>query len=309
MLVFHRLMMLVLFISTTWLVLESHAQVNLNDLSGGCDPTLSPQCGGYGTCDPVNLTCTCVDYWSSKADFIASQDCPTSLIAIYVLWAINIVELIWILYSTSYVLIVRAENFFEQRKLKKDYTLWKNKGLIALLFYFGLGYPTHFIMAVLHMVDPLTRVGFDYFPTVLFFLSKCGLYCASVFLQGPLIAAVLRGQSQFVVLVKINYVINICVSMASLIVGSFAFITLDYYQDNLAKQIEIMRAYYLVQGSTLVLNGIQAFLVKKWVFSALESAKALVSSQDKSETIKRKIGELQGQIMKQGVLQGAICTL
>ena len=285
------------------------AQLNLNNLSGGCDPLVdaSQQCGGHGRCESLHQTCTCDDLWSQKSDFVDSQDCPTSVVAMYVLWGVNILEILWVLYSTAYVLVARAENYFEQRRLKRDYGLWKNKGLIAVLIYFLIGLPSHLIMAILHMVDPLTRVGFDTFPTILFFLGKVGLYLSSIFLQGPLIAAVLHGQPEHKGLVRLNYGLNIAVSCASILVGSFAFITLDHFQSNLPKQIEIMRAYYYTQAATLLVNGIQAFLVKKWVFAALDTAKALVSSGDKTEHLKRKVGNLQGQIIKQGIIQGIIC--
>ena len=191
--------------------------------------------------------------------------------------------------------------------MKKDYSLWKNKGLIAVLIYFLLGIPSHLTMAILHMVNPLTRVGFDLFPTVLFILGKAGLYLSSIFLQGPIIAAVLRGQDKSKELVRLNYILNIAVSSASLIVGSFAFITFDYFQGNIPKQIEIMRAYYYAQAATLIANGLQAYLIKRWVFQALDTARALVSSGDKTEHLKSKVGNLQGQIIKQGILQGIIC--
>jgi hypothetical protein len=285
------------------------AQVNELDPLGRCDPNipLADQCGGRGMCEPSTFTCSCFDLWSKKADFIDSEDCPTSVVAMYILWAINILEILWVLYSTSYVLVARAENFFEQKKLKKDYSLWKNKGLIALIIYFGIGLPSHLAMAILHMVDPLTRVGFDLLPTTLFFFGKIGLYGASIFLQGPLIAAVLKGQAEFKKVVRTNYILNICVSSSSIIVGSFAFITYDYLTSSFTSQVTMMRAYYLVQAATLIINGIQALLIKKWVFGALESARALVSSQDKTESIKRKVGDLQGQIIKQGLLQGVVC--
>jgi hypothetical protein len=285
------------------------AQVNFGDLSGGCDPTLSPsdQCGGHGVCESLTRTCTCAEFWSEKADFISAQDCPTSTIAIYVLWGINILEIVWVLYSTAYVLLARAENYLEQRRVKRDYSLWKNKGLIAVMIYFLFGLPSHLTMAILHMVDPVTRIGFDVFPTILFLFGKAGLYMSSIFLQGPIIAAVLHGQPQSKGLVRLNYCLNVAVSSASIIVGTFAFITYDHYQGNIPKQIEIMRAYYFAQAATLLANGMQAYLVKKWVFAALDTARALVSSGDKTEHLKRKVGNLQGQIIKQGIIQGLVC--
>ena len=106
------------------------ADFNFASSSGACDPNITVQCGGHGTCNPVNLKCTCDDLWSTAADFIESEDCPTSLIGIYILWAINVIEILWVIYGTSYVLVARLENFFEQRKKTQDYTLWKNKGLM-----------------------------------------------------------------------------------------------------------------------------------------------------------------------------------
>jgi len=285
------------------------AQLNFDDMTGGCEPSAQMQCGGHGACDPVARTCACDEWWSQRSDFVDSQDCPTSLIAIYVLWGLNIAEIIWVLYSTSYVLVARAENYFEQRRLKKDYSLWKNKGLIAVMIYFGVSLPSQLAMAILHMVDPVTRVGFELFPTVLFFFGKVGLYLSSIFLQGPLISAVLHGQPGAKRLVKLNYMLNFGVSTCSIIVGTFAFITFDYFRFNLPKQIEIMRAYYFVQAATLIINGLQAYMVKKWVYKVLDTAKALVSSGDKTESLKRKVGDLQGQIIKQGILQGIIYVI
>jgi len=204
------------------------------------------------------------------------------------------------------VLIARTENFFEQRKFKKDYTLWKNKGLIAVAIYFGVSLPCQLIMAILHMIDPLTRVAFDTFPTMLFFLAKCGLYGANIFIQGPLIETVLKGHHELKDLIRLNYAFGFCISVCSIVVGSFAFITYDYYEDNLPEQIMVMRAYYYVQALALIINGAQAYMVKRWVFQALDAAQAIVSSQDKTRMIKQKIGSYQGGVIVQGTLQGII---
>ena len=163
-------------------------------------------------------------------------------------------------------------------------------------------------MAVLHMVDPEVRVGFEIFPTILFFLAKSGLYFASIFLQGPLLATVLRGNDAVKHVVKNNYILNFLVSAGSITVGGFAFITMMHFRNDLTTQISIMRAYYFCQAGCLLFNSAQAYFVKKSVFKTLDKAQAIVSSSDKTESIKRKIGDLQKTVIKQGFIQGAICT-
>ena len=102
---------------------------------GGCDQNNSYSCSNNGIC-LANSTCLCNEFWSQHADFVNVQDCPTSVIGMYILWGFSILEILWIIYSTAYVLVARAENFFEQKKKNSDYSLWKNKGLmfVALIF-------------------------------------------------------------------------------------------------------------------------------------------------------------------------------
>lgn len=277
------------------------------DLSQGCDNTLpsADQCGGYGNCTQTQR-CVCDKMWSTNSDFVIFEDCATSLVAMYVLWAINIIEICYVLYVTTYIIVARFENFFHQRKTKRDYTLWNNKGLIAVIIYFGLCMPAHLAMALLHMAEPLTRIGFDVIPTILFFLSKCGLYCTSVLVQGPLISAALKGRKEFRGLIRVNYIMSIVVSTISIVIGSMGFVTLDYFQTDRAKQVEIMRAYYYVQAIALFVNGLQAYFVKMYVFKVLDNARLAMSSSDKTEYIKGKIGGFQNQIFKQGCIQGVV---
>lgn len=158
---------------------------------GGCDQNNSYSCSNNGIC-LANSTCLCNEFWSQHADFVNVQDCPTSVIGIYILWGFSILEILWIIYSTAYVLVARAENFFEQKKKNSVYSLWKNKGLmfVALIFsyfddyflstnktrfisavilYFGICLPSHTIMCIIKMINPVSRIGFDIFPTILFF--------------------------------------------------------------------------------------------------------------------------------------------
>jgi hypothetical protein len=146
-----------------------------------CNPNLAreEQCGGHGRCDPTTLQCTCDDLWSKSTDFISPyEECALSTVGIRILWLASIIEIIAILYQILAIVIIRVEAFLEERKKRKGYTLWKNKGLLSLLVFMTLSMPSQFIMAILHLVDPETRIGFDAFPTVLFFTGKLGLYIA-----------------------------------------------------------------------------------------------------------------------------------
>lgn len=100
-------------------------------LGNVCDANSSAVCGGNGQCNPATLRCECDAWWSTESDFIASTaDCPTSLVGMYVLWGLNLVEIVWVLYTTLYVITARVELFLETRKKNPAATLWKNKGLL-----------------------------------------------------------------------------------------------------------------------------------------------------------------------------------
>ncbi|KAH9258070.1 hypothetical protein BASA81_003633 [Batrachochytrium salamandrivorans] len=176
--------------------------------------------------------------------FIPPQIAPTSLVGMYVLWGLNLVEIVWVLYTTLYVITARVELFLETRKKNPTATLWKNKGLLMLV-------------------------------------------------QGPLIHAVLKGNLVTRRLVKINYVCNFFVSAMSILVGALPFVTLGQFVQNggnTADQIAIMRAYYFAQASCLLINAMQALVVKRMIFKALDRVHGVVTSSDnKTAKIKQKL--------------------
>lgn len=164
-------------------------------------------------------------------------------------------------------------------------------------------------MSIYRLVDPTSAIAFDLFPTILLLTGKIGLYGTSMAVQGPLIAAVLKGNMETKRLVSINYATNFVASFASIVVGVFPFITYGAYQNNVAKQLEIMRAYYYVHAAFLLLNSLQAYAIKRLIFRALDRASnTLQGTTNKTTTIKKKISEFQNSVINQGALQSVICT-
>jgi len=276
------------------------AQVNLDDVNAGCQPG---GCSGNGEC--VNGTCVCNPMWSSNADFIIVQDCSLSLIGMYILWSVTLLVCFVVLYKTSWVVIARFENFFQQRKTNKGYSLLKNPGLVAVIMGYTFGIPGVAIMAVLHYIDPAVRVGFDPLATCLFFIAKCGLYGGAMFLQGPLLAAALKGERAFDRLVKFNFRFNILVNSMAIMVGGIPFITLVNFQGNIPKQFEIIRAYYFCQALVLFMQFLESYLVKLRLNFVLKRASNLMST-DKTSSILTKVNAVQNTIIKSAVVQCAI---
>jgi hypothetical protein len=71
-----------------------------------CDDTAGRFCGN-GVCNQLTGACECFPSWSTKADFVVMEgDCATNVIGIYVLWALNIVAILYSYYSSLGVILV-----------------------------------------------------------------------------------------------------------------------------------------------------------------------------------------------------------
>ena len=242
-------------------------------------------------------------------DFVSFQACVTSEIIIYVLWSLNILLVAYVVYSSFSVILARFENFFEQRKTKKDYTLWHNKGLIGVIAYFCFSLPFQVAMAILHLVIPTTRIGFDPLPTALFFFAKTGFYVTVIFTTGPMLAVTLKGDPRRKYLVKFGYMMNIFSSSLAIAIGALPIVTLIKFQGNLDEQVLIFRAYLFSQTIAMFITAALSLLVLKKVNRALDSAQGIVVSQEmqkRTQSIKKKIYDLQFNGFKQGIVQGVI---
>jgi hypothetical protein len=292
---------LVNFLLVVWLVFSQHlpvsAQVNLDNVTAGCFPG---GCSGNGEC--INSVCVCNYLWSSKADFVIVEDCTLSFIGMYILWAIVLLVCVLVIYKTAWVIVARFENFFQQKKTVKGYTIWKNPGLISVICVYSMGIPSVMMMAILHFANPEARVGLDAFPTVLFFTGKVGLYTGALFLQAPLLAVALKGEKAFEGLVKFNFVYNLLVNFLAICAGAIPFATLTSYQDNIPAQFQVIRAYYFVQALILALQFIESYVVKLRLNYVLKRATNLMSS-DRTNSIIVKVNNNQNTIIKQAFVQ------
>ena len=290
----------------SWCIGNAHGFIDFDNLEAPCDDSIGRNCGGNGQC--INGSCLCDNLWSKDTDFVQFEDCATSFIGIWVLWAVNIVFLIWVYYKSTSVILLRFEVFFETKKSRKGYGLMQNKGLIAVIMYFGISTPFHLIMSILHFVEPATRVGFDVLPTICFFFGKLGLYLAIFIVQSTMFATTLKGDRTKQSLIKLNTMFHLINSSMSILIGTFGFITLGAFQNEPGTQVQIMRAYYFCQGLTLLGNGTGCFIIKKMVNQALSRVQDISSGQ-RQESIRKKINELQDAGIKQGFLQGTIYIL
>jgi len=269
-------------------------------------------CGMYASCDSQTQLCRCDPLWSTNADFYLNQECALSIVGIYILWAVNLALLLWVGWKCAFIVLARIENFLEQRRKKKDYKLWTNKGLIAVIVYFGLCYPAHFIMCVAHLAgDPTMRVGFDLLPTMCFFLAKIGLYVSSMFLQGPFLASTLKSFPLYKSLVNKNYFSNVALSCMSIFLGCLPLIIYGSFQSVgfLSSQIAILEFYYFVQGAVLGLNAVQAYIIRLLVFKRLDAARKYLGNQDQTQSMKAKISAFQDVLIRQGLIQMVVYVL
>jgi len=268
---------------------------------------VSSDCGEHASC--VDLFCQCDALWSNHADFVETNDCMLSAVGIYLLWTFNLLLICYVLWKTSFIVVARIENFFLQKRLKRGYTLWANKGLIAVLVYFSLCLPAHVILCIAHFADPFMRIGFDVLPTVCFFLTKLGFYIAVIFTQGPFLAATLKGSPQHEWLVRRNYQVTIGFSSVSIFLGGMPFIILNGYQTDVVAQMTILEFYYFVLAGTLGFNAFLAYAIKQMVFRSLNTAARHLASDEKTIEIKKKISALQDGVVIQGSLQCVIYVL
>jgi len=285
----------------------AHAFIDLNDLNQTCDESIGRGCGN-GVCQ--SGLCVCDPLWSRKTDFVDMNDCANSFIGSWVLWAINVLVLFWCYYKSLGIILVRFEVFLETKKSRRGYGLWQNKGLVAIICYFGISTPAHMAMAILHFVDPETRVGFDLLPTFLFFFAKLGFYVCIFFVQSTMFSTTMQGGDLYQKrLVKVNKVFYFMISFLSTLIGTFAFITYAILRNDLGAQIQLMRGYYLTQSMTLLCNGAGAYMVKRSANHALDRVRDISSGNQRSEGIRQKINELQGTAMRQGFSQGIVYLL
>jgi hypothetical protein len=271
-------------------------------------------CGDYGVAC-VSGKCVCAPYWSTDMDFLNFEYCATNEIAMYILWAVNLAEIFYVLYKSAWVIFARFENFFEQRKTKKNYTLWQNKGLIAVILEFAISMPAQAVMCILHFVQPTTRIGFDVFPTILFFVAKFGFYVCVVFTQGPMLSVTLRGEPGKDHIVKMGYTANSISTTLSIIIGGLPFIILVNYTAAgfELEQLAIMQSYYFCQSCAMATNLVMSYFIMRKVNEVLDRAQNLVSSDQnvktKNNSIREKINALQISSMKQAGIQGTIYIL
>ena len=284
---------------------QTQAAINFGNLTGGCDDAAGYDCGGNGKC--ISNVCQCDPYWSSLTDFVELSECATSEIGIYVLWAINVFVVLWSYSQSSAMLLLRFELFFEQRRTRKGYGLCDNKGLVALIFYFGISAPFHLIMAISHFVDPTTRVAFDILPTVCFFFGKLGFYSSIFFVQSSMFGHVMKGMKGMAHLVPMNTAFQMFVAMLSIVNGGIAFVTLVNFQNDVQRQVQIMQAYYAIQTITLFINSAGAFLLTRLVNKMFGAVKDI--SSGRSEDVRKKVNELQLSAMKQAGFQSVIYLL
>ena len=227
----------------------------------------------------------------------------------YVLWGLNLALVLFVIYSSTFVIIARVENFLLQRRIKKSYTLWENKGLIAVLAYFCISLPAHFIMIFVHFIDPFTRVGVNLLPTCSFFFTKLGFYTAVMFTQGPFLASALKGNPNQATLSRANYQASIFVSSLSIFLGALPFIIYGSFLDNYDAQFSILEFYYFVQAAVLGFNGVMAHIIKLKVFRLLDKGQQNIASSDVTHAIKIKISGVQTNVRNQGLMQCAVYIL
>jgi hypothetical protein len=282
-------------------------------------------CGGHGSCSPDKTSCLCDAQWSNHTDWVAFPNCASSDIGMLVLWSVNFALCVYVALKCFNVILIRFETFFQQRRTHKDYTLWNNKGLIAVIGYFGISLPAHIAMCITRFIDPSSRIGFDIAPTLFFALGKLGFYMAVLFYQGPMLSVVVGREPKMRQIVVASSVGSAIIQTCVTIIGFFGFITLNpTIQTDVNKQIMVMRAYYFIQAAMLLCNGSMAFYVRFAVTRALTFSSTLTaggaavtnsggggasapsSHVNKAMEIMGKVNDLQGTVIKQGLGQGII---
>ena len=253
-----------------------------------------------------------------SADFLdtSSSDCGVNRYAIVALWIVNMLLVFYVLFKSLVVIEYRVTNFNMQRKTRPDYTLWKNKGLMATMCLFLGTIPCMLTYSVLKFAVPSARVGFNLPLTIVFLVGKVTFYTGVMFYSPSLLATALKSEkSQFMKrVVRFNYMFTGFVQCVSITAGILPFITYargppspTNAENTLDDQLVVLKAYYYSQGAGLGMFGISSLYVNYVIQKQLARAVSLSSDGGgRVQKIRKKIRDVMMTGVKQAVVQSAI---
>lgn len=168
----------------------------------GIWPFSSTDCAGVGTC-AFSLafgrnTCTCPAGYTGLSDFYVTSDvtdCQLSLVAVQVLWAINLFFCVLSIPLCG----VRARKLL---RLQRDrarargvpFRAWENVSLMAITPYTFAGLPAQMGLGILRIATPNTHIGVDWSATILWWILRLSWHCVLFSFQPTLLATLLRSQ-------------------------------------------------------------------------------------------------------------------
>jgi len=196
-----------------------------------------------------------------------------------------------------------------KREQNQKYGLRQNRGMASMSIYAGLMHPCLTAFGLMMMIDPSQRIGLDYAPTFIFFITKIAFYgCIYVF-QPALIASVLQGNKSTKWVIRVNYIWTGLACVLGIIGGALPLITLfasDNGSDDLAVAI-----YFLYQSLTVfqvILLGVQAYWTMKKVAEALDLSYSITKSE-RSLEIKDALNGIEKENILQAIIQSFVYSL
>ena len=137
-------------------------------------------------------------------------DCQINTVAIRILWAICLTESILLfLITIRYYLSLYRKHLrvqAEARSRGTKYTLFQNKGLLAVTPYIYVSFPAHTAFAIMKIVNPDATIGSTWLATILWIIFRLAYYLSGYILQPNLLESILKSQKNLAGVLRSNWI-------------------------------------------------------------------------------------------------------
>ena len=137
-------------------------------------------------------------------------DCQINTDAIRILWAICLAEsvLLFVFTLRYYISLYRKHLRIqaEARSRGTKYTLFQNKGLLAVTPYIYVSFPAHTAFAIMKIVNPDATIGSSWLATILWIVFRLAYYLSGYIMQPNLLDSILKSQKNLAGVLRSNWI-------------------------------------------------------------------------------------------------------